>query len=170
MTLTNSTNGFWKINHQMKPDERYVVQVGPAIVYLAHNGDNVVVDFYPDADQVSTIDSFAVGFNEFLGDSETPEPAEESTGWPVIRQDWEESEAGWGVRRDGYSLHLTEADRLAFIKDYWAGMPDKVGAQPPPEYSRPALTRTEIVTVDEATYQELLAADSNGVHGIRRFS
>ena len=51
----------------------------------------------------------------------------------VIVQKWEESERGWGTRPDGYSLHKTEADRAAYVKAYWARMPD--GA--PDEYSRP---------------------------------
>lgn len=51
----------------------------------------------------------------------------------VIVQKWEESELDWGTRPDGYSLHLTEPDRLAFIQEYWDGMP----AETPEEYSRP---------------------------------
>lgn len=51
----------------------------------------------------------------------------------VIVQKWEESERGWGTRPDGFSLHLSEADRQAYIEAYWAGMPDST----PDEYSRP---------------------------------
>lgn len=56
-----------------------------------------------------------------------------STGTVVI-QTWMESERGWGVRPDGYSLHRTNADLEAYVKKYWDGMPDKA----PAEYSRPA--------------------------------
>ena len=35
---------------------------------------------------------------------------------PVIAQEWEESERGWGVRPDGLSLHLNDHDRVQFIK------------------------------------------------------
>lgn len=52
---------------------------------------------------------------------------------PVIVQLWEESERGWGVRPDGYSLHLTEADRVLFVSTQRASLPDAV----PDEYSRP---------------------------------
>ena len=52
----------------------------------------------------------------------------------VVVQKWEESERGWGVRPDGYTIHLTEADRKAFIKAYWDRMPYEV----PDEYSRPS--------------------------------
>lgn len=51
----------------------------------------------------------------------------------LIVQKWEESERGWGCRPDGYSLHLTEEDRVAYIKAYWDSMPD----QAPSEYERP---------------------------------
>ncbi len=51
----------------------------------------------------------------------------------VLVQKWEESERGWGTRPNGYSLHLTELGRTAYIKAYWDGMPDHV----PAEYSRP---------------------------------
>lgn len=49
-------------------------------------------------------------------------------------QPWEESEAGWGVRPDGYSLHLTREDVDKFITAYWKSQPDQV----PNEYSRPS--------------------------------
>lgn len=52
----------------------------------------------------------------------------------VICQKWEESERGWGVRPDGYSLHLTLGDCKSYIKAYWKKMPDAV----PDEYSRPS--------------------------------
>lgn len=52
----------------------------------------------------------------------------------VIVQKWEESELGWGVRPDGYTIHLSEPDRSSFIEDYWGNMPKGV----PDEYSRPS--------------------------------
>ena len=51
-----------------------------------------------------------------------------------IAQRWEESERGWGVRPDGYSLHRTEEDLKAFIKAHWDSLPD----DPPDCYSRPS--------------------------------
>ena len=78
----------------------------------------------------------------------------------VICQKWEESERGWGIRPDGYSLHLSEKDRKAFIKKYWTGMPDVV----PNEYSRPDGT-PYLCEVDEKTFKEIKA----GKNGIRRF-
>jgi len=55
----------------------------------------------------------------------------------VVVQKWEESERGWGVRPDGYSIHLTDADRHAYINKYWDSMPKSFV---PDEYSRPSGT------------------------------
>ncbi len=52
----------------------------------------------------------------------------------IVRIDWDESEAGWGIRPDGCSLHLNRGDSETFVKEYWATMPKEV----PTEYSRPS--------------------------------
>jgi hypothetical protein len=78
----------------------------------------------------------------------------------IIVQKWEESERGWGTRPDGYSLHLNDADREAFIADYWARMPRGV----PDEYSRPDGTPYE-ATVDNEVFDEVKASKN----GIRNF-
>lgn len=36
----------------------------------------------------------------------------------AILETWTESEAGWGTRPDGGSLHLTKEDYKKFIDDY----------------------------------------------------
>ena len=54
----------------------------------------------------------------------------------VVVQKWEESERGWGVRPDGYSLHPDIAALKRYIAAYWKKMPDGV----PDEYSRPSGT------------------------------
>lgn len=79
----------------------------------------------------------------------------------LICQQWEESELGWGVRPDGYSLHKSEEDRDAFVLQYWAGMPDT----PPSEYSRPCGDPYE-VEVDQQTYDAVLSSD----RGLRQWS
>jgi hypothetical protein len=76
----------------------------------------------------------------------------------VIVQKWEESEAGWGARPDGYSLHLTEDARKAFVSEYWAGMPKEVQA----DYSRTDGTPYK-AEVDSETFEKVKA----GKNGIR---
>lgn len=54
-------------------------------------------------------------------------------GRQVYKQDWFESEKGWGTRPDGCSFHTSIEDCNSFITQYWLRMPDEV----PREYSRP---------------------------------
>ncbi len=83
----------------------------------------------------------------------------------IVVQKWEESEAGWGTRPDGYSLHRTEEDRLAFVTAYWDSMPDR----PPAEYSRPdgkpyEVTEDEVRVLPGGDYMlELIAGPMRGV-------
>lgn len=51
----------------------------------------------------------------------------------VLCQEWTESEAGWGQRPDGYSLHIDMRTLKAYVEAYWGRMP----AKPPHEYSYP---------------------------------
>lgn len=78
----------------------------------------------------------------------------------LVLQEWEESEAGWGVRPDGYSFHLSEDDCKAYIKEYWDGMPKKVQH----EYSRTSGNLIWVV-VSAAFYKkskEILGKDKKG--------
>ncbi len=75
----------------------------------------------------------------------------------VVKQPWVESERGWGVRPDGYSLHKTKADRDAFIAEYWSKQPDET----PDEYSRPE-GECFLIDVDEGSYRKL-AKTMNGI-------
>ena len=76
----------------------------------------------------------------------------------VIVQKWEESELGWGTRPDGYSLHMTDADREAFITEYWDGMPDEVQD----EYTRPDGTSYK-ATVNAKVFKRVQASKKNGI-------
>lgn len=69
---------------------------------------------------------------------------------PVVCQEWIESERGWGTRPDGYSIHLTEADRVDYMKEYWDAQPAAV----PDEYSRPTGNPT-IIDVSPSFYRKL---------------
>jgi hypothetical protein len=82
---------------------------------------------------------------------------------PVVVQDWEESERGWGVRPDGHSLHLTEADRTAYFKEYADGLPEEV----PNEYSRLS-GPPYIGDVDAKVYSEVKNS-KNGIRILSRF-
>ena len=68
----------------------------------------------------------------------------------LLRQNWLESERGWGIRPDGYTLHMSVEDRKAFVSDYWSKMPDQV----PDEYSRPC-GEPNWVEVDKQVYTEV---------------
>lgn len=84
--------------------------------------------------------------------------AKKIAGRVVICQKWEESESGWGTRPDGYSLHLTELNRISFCKEYWTKMPkDYV----PDCYSREDGVPYEC-RVDEKTFKEIKRS-KNGI-------
>lgn len=79
----------------------------------------------------------------------------------VVCQDWEESERGWGVRPDGFTLHLTREDRDAYVKGYndtYNNLPSA-----PDEYTRTS-GDPRVIQVDEGTYWKLVShhADMEG--------
>ena len=80
----------------------------------------------------------------------------------LVKVLWEESEQGWGVRPDGYSLHRNSEDAKAFVNEYWDRMPNNV----PEEYSRPvafgmSIAHT-IVSVEQVIYNTVIES-KNGV-------
>jgi len=75
---------------------------------------------------------------------------------------WDESELGWGIRPDGYSLHLNLEDCDAYVVDYWARMPREV----PYAYSRPACD-PYTCEVEEDVYAEIKAS-KNGIRSFNR--
>lgn len=78
----------------------------------------------------------------------------------VIVQKWEESECGWGSRPDGYSIHLTEADRVAYLKAESDSRHDEVV---PDEYSRPDGT-PYLAEIDKKVYLKLKKCKAKGLH------
>jgi len=66
----------------------------------------------------------------------------------VIAQTWEESERGWGVRPDGFSLHLTMEDCKKFREAFQEQQLTMLGSAVPDEYSRtsgePFLAKVEL--------------------------
>lgn len=85
----------------------------------------------------------------------------QSRTYVVVRQEWMESERGWGQKPYGYSLHLTEPDRKAFIEDHWKDWPDEV----PDWYYGPDWSSPKPFEVDEKTYREIKASRN----GVRRW-
>lgn len=83
----------------------------------------------------------------------------------VICQRWEESESepGWGVtvRDDGYSLHLTEEDHVAFIKAYWSKQPKG----PAPDFYTRESGEPYLVNLrsNSKLYQALLKSRKKGI-------
>ena len=63
---------------------------------------------------------------------------------------WTESEAGWGSRSDGATIHLTREDYKKYIERYWSKMPDKT----PSEYVRNDSNLKEVV-ISESLYKKV---------------
>jgi hypothetical protein len=85
--------------------------------------------------------------------------------YTVVCDYWTESEAGWGQRPDGCSLHLSEADHKAYVEDHWAQERKRnPSGEVPHEYDRPD-GHTFIALVDWDTYKEV--RDSK--NGVRKF-
>lgn len=72
----------------------------------------------------------------------------------IIKQDWEESERGWGTRPDGCTLHKTLADCKNYIDNYWEGMPEET----PDEYDRPC-GKPYLVLTSSDLYTKVLASN-----------
>ena len=72
---------------------------------------------------------------------------------------WEESEAGWGTRPDGCSLHETSEHYRSYERAYWAKMPDVV----PDEYCISAGELCQ-VSVSPTLYERI--KDCSNRHGL----
>lgn len=81
----------------------------------------------------------------------------------VVLQLWEESERGWGVRPDGFTLHLTMEDHKRFVADFWKRQKEVCGEETPDEYTR-TCGDPKSITVGPETFNRLVAAQSD--HGI----
>lgn len=85
----------------------------------------------------------------------------------IVRQSWTESERGWGQRPDGWSIHLTVEDVVAYNENYWADENErnKEGSVPD-EYTRPD-ENIEEVEVAQEVIDELEHVYLRGQLGIR---
>jgi hypothetical protein len=129
--------------------------------YLQNQGPKIVTD---DAGLVEALERFTAErirkHNEELSIKADAELAERKKThiYPVLCQEWEESEQGWGVRPDGCTLHLNEEGRVQFIDAYWARQPKEV----PYEYSRES-GRPYICLVDWETFKAIRDSAEGGV-------
>ena len=69
-------------------------------------------------------------------------------------QSWEESEAGWGQRPDGYSLHLTEQAAKDYTRGYMDEQKRQLGPTTPHTYNRPAGKPYQVI-INDQTLTEL---------------
>lgn len=80
----------------------------------------------------------------------------------IVVQEWEESERGWGVRPDGYTLHLSEDDRQKYCKQFWDRQPK---GPAPDEYSRECGSPFPL-DITESSYKKLLENKKQGKFGL----
>ena len=87
--------------------------------------------------------------------------------YTIVVQKWLESEAGWGIRSDGLSIHLTEDDKKIYIDDYWKKEKEYNPSGVTPEcYSRPD-GNSSLHIVSEKVYKKLLQNKRKNFFGIR---
>lgn len=81
----------------------------------------------------------------------------------VVVQKWEESERGWGVRPDGYSVHFSEEDLAKYLADHKARYLKAYGDRVPDEYDRPSGTPYRWdATDDEIAHMQKGLTEHNG--------
>ena len=79
-------------------------------------------------------------------------------------QPWEESEKNWGVRPDGYTLHMTPTDAKSYIKAF----NDKLPEGPAPDvYTRPVRDGGYWIHATREQAQQALASQAAGHQGHR---
>lgn len=84
----------------------------------------------------------------------------------AVVQEWLESEAGWGQRPDGYSIHLSFEDHKQYCANYWAEENKRnPSGKAPAEYSREC-GKPVWCEIPEWVYKELMDRETNP-HGIR---
>ena len=83
----------------------------------------------------------------------------------VLVQDWEESERGFGVRPDGFTLHLTLEAHKAYVEAFWRRQKERLGESTPDEYTR-TCGSPKPIDVNEMIYKKLVKhKDKDGLWG-----
>lgn len=75
----------------------------------------------------------------------------------VWMQRWEESEAGWGIREDGMSLHLTKESATDYIEQIYSDR-DPTGPVPH-EYSRRDGEAIQVELLSYELYNKIIEND-----------
>lgn len=77
----------------------------------------------------------------------------------IVIQQWEESEAGWGTRPCGWTIHITSKERDEFVEEYMTDQQnyyrDRGVHGTPNEYDRPA-GQPKLVEVSDEAYAYIL--------------
>jgi hypothetical protein len=79
----------------------------------------------------------------------------------LLKQNWYESERGWGQKPDGFTLHLTEEDRSAYVADFERRQ--NVTRHAPDYYNYP--TTVELIEVSQAVFDWVMSWDKVYWHG-----
>ena len=87
----------------------------------------------------------------------TPEPVQK---YFLHAVQWEESEAGWGTRGDGWTFHKNPEDALLFIKEYWDRQPKAT----PSEYTRNLHDNAIILEVSEKLHEYVMRKGNVWLH------
>lgn len=83
---------------------------------------------------------------------------------PAVLITWIESEAGWGQRPDGASLHLTQEDADAYVRAYWDSMPPRdENGMAPSLYWRPTSAGTTVLVDGQLAGRLEEAREERGV-------
>jgi hypothetical protein len=90
--------------------------------------------------------------------------------FPVVVQMWIESEAGWGQRPDGITVHLDTESCKKYVEKYWENEKKRNPSGKTPEcYSRED-GRPIVKSVGEKIYQRLVENHKKGHFGISFWS
>lgn len=73
----------------------------------------------------------------------------------VYLETWTESEAGWGTRPDGVTLHLNKSDYELYVKQYWEKEKERnPSGKTPEEYTRQD-NNLQLAMVSDKIYNEV---------------
>lgn len=83
----------------------------------------------------------------------------------VYLETWTESEAGWGTRPDGVTLHLTREDYQKYVDEYWEReKKSNPSGATPYEYTRQD-NNLRMVMISNELFEEL--SKNQERHGLR---